>query len=105
MSRKRGERLAFALGIGVLGLTIAYGAAAVVVFDLTEPAYYNGVEAYQGRPAAAGPRPRIWFCQPAYHYFYYDGSEWPFTVFAPVCAAWRGFFGYVEVPELKHPER
>lgn len=74
--------------------TTLYFLAATVLFDFTKPALAHDVETRDGRPVAFGPRPRSFTCQPFYAGMFYDGEEWPFRVFWPVCAAWRGICGY-----------
>lgn len=67
--------------------------AFLVVFDVATPAYkfdeeYDGV-----RQVAVGPQPRYLFCKPSYD-VHYDGTEWPFRVFGPLCSIWRVIAGY-----------
>lgn len=65
----------------------------LVVFDLTTPAYkfdeeYNGL-----CQVALGPRSRYFFCKPSYD-IHYDGREWLFLVFKPMCSLSRCLAGY-----------
>ena len=64
-----------------------------VVFDTATPAYKFDEEYNVTRLVALGPRPRYLFCTPSYD-IHYDGSEWPFYVFKPFCALWRGIIDY-----------
>ncbi len=64
-----------------------------VIFDLTTPAYKFDEEYNGSLQVAIGPRPRNFFCGPTYDIFY-DGGEWPFLVFKPMCSLWRGLAGY-----------
>ena len=89
-SRREEHRMAT-----VVGVLFAYLLAAAVVFDFSEAAYYRDAEYNQiGQRFAIGPRPRWFICYPTYSDFFYEGDEWPFKVFAPICTFHREFHGY-----------
>lgn len=71
-----------------------YIGGAFAVFDMRRPAYAFDEETRNGRDVALGPHPRGWACKPTYHGIAFDGSEWPFRVFQPICALWRLAKGY-----------
>jgi len=66
-----------------------------VVFDLSRPALIFDEEHRNGRPVAAGPRPRVLICYPSYHDFFFTGTEWPFRAYPTLCRVWRKTHGYV----------
>jgi len=73
----------------------AYFGAAVLIFDFGQAAFPGDEEnTADGRPVALGPRPRAFFCRPTVHEVCWEGREWPFVVFAPICSGWRQRHGY-----------
>ncbi len=86
---------------GLAVLLLLYVTAACVVFDFSKPANAFDEEEHNGRAVAFGPRPRGLFCKPSYAGMNYDGSEWPFLVFKPVCSAWRTNKGYEAPSKLR----
>lgn len=88
------------VGVIFLSLVILYGLAAAVVFDFSAAGHAFDEEYHNGRPVAFGPRPRWPFCAPHYQSGF-DGEEWPFAVFAPLCAAWRYLAGYAPPAKLR----
>lgn len=89
-SRRRG------LLITLLVLLLAWPVSFLVVFDLTTAAYaYDEENDAMGRSVACGPRPRWMFSPPSYAGIHFDGREWPFVVFSPLCDAWLHLAGYV----------
>ena len=78
------------IGIGILNVPVL---GFLVIFDLTTPAYKFDEEYNGSRYVALGPRPRYSFCKPTCD-IHYDGKEWPFRVFNPMCSLWRWLAGY-----------
>lgn len=78
-----------------------YIGGAFAVFDMRYPAYAFDEETHNGRAVALGPHPRKWACKPTYHGIHFDGSEWPFRVFQPICAIWRLTKGYESPAEWR----
>jgi hypothetical protein len=87
--------------VGVLSLVVLYALAAVIVFDFSQPALPYDEENYQQRSVAIGPRPRRAICPPTWYGYYYEGREWPFLVFAPVCRIWQESKGYAPSAEWR----
>jgi hypothetical protein len=78
-----------------IALVVVYLGAAVLVFDFTKAAFpYDEDNTEDGRPVALGPRPRHLFCAPTWEGVRWEGREWPFVVFAPVCFWWLDRHGY-----------
>ena len=76
-------------------LLALYLGAAFVVFDFSRAALPGDEDNTEdGRPVALGPRPRSLFCRPTVSDVRWEGGEWPFVVFAPVCNLWRERHGY-----------
>jgi hypothetical protein len=75
-------------------VVLVYLSAAAVVFDFSKAAYPSDEDYYDGRKVAIGPRPRSIFCPPTVEGVRWEGREWPFVVFAPVCSWWRERHGY-----------
>src|SRR2546426_123678 len=85
-----------------LALLLAYVAAAALVFDFSATAFPGDEDnTADGRPVALGPRPRRVFCRPTVHDVCWEGREWPFVVFAPVCSWWRERHGYAPSAEWR----
>ena len=82
---------------------MVYLGAALVVFDFAATAFPYSEEYHAGREVALGPRPRVLFCRPAYHGFFYHGREWPFVVFQPICRAWLWLHGFSASAEWRTP--
>ncbi len=78
--------------IGVM--LVLYVAGAFVAFDMRRPAYVYDEETFAGKEVAAGPRPRRWVCKPTHHDVTFEGNEWPFRVYKPLCWGWRLTKGY-----------
>lgn len=74
-----------AVVIVVIGL---YAIFPLILFDWKEPAEPFDEETFAGKPVAFGPRPYWYFCTPSYANWFYDGSEWPFIVYRPICEVW-----------------
>ena len=90
-----------AIGAPIALITVYLGAA-MLVFDFNQTAYPNDEEnAEDGRPVAIGPRPRGFFYQPTWEGVRWEGREWPFVVFAPVCSWWRDQHGYAPSAEWR----
>lgn len=85
-SRRRRWQCALVLLV-VCGVLYVLSAAAV--FDFNATAYPYSEEYYAGREVAIGPRPRALFCRPSHDGMFYEGREWPFVVYQPVCRVWR----------------
>lgn len=100
MSKPRTVMLKVASIVGALALLV-YLLAAFIVFDMSEPAYPFDEETHNGKVIAIGPHPRSWVCKPTYHGIHFDGHEWPFKVFGPVCGIWRLAKGYERPAELR----
>lgn len=90
--------LVLLVGCGVLYLLLA-----TAVFDFSAPAYPYSEEYHAGREVAIGPRPRALFCRPSYHGMFYEGREWPFVVFQPVCRAWLWIHNLAPSAEWRSP--
>jgi hypothetical protein len=86
--KKRNKFLSF-----VLVLIVIYLSGAAVVFDFRTAARPHDEEYFGERKVAFGPRPRVLFCLPAYQSGF-DGHEWPFFIYRPVCHIWRLMLGY-----------
>jgi hypothetical protein len=71
----------------------AYVAVSLVIFDWGRPARPFDDEGAIDREAVLGPSPRAWVISPRYAGMYYDGSEWPFVVYAPFCWAYQIWHG------------
>ena len=80
---------------------LIYFLAAAVVFDFSETAYPYDEDHYAGQPVALGPRPRLPFCRRAHDGVNFEGREWPFVVFAPICSLWRARHGYAPAAEWR----
>ena len=94
---QRLPRGVYALAIAGLLLPIyLYLGSALIVFDFTKAAYDPWQEHREGHPVAIGPRPIRSVCSPTQADYYYYGTEWPFVVYAPVCAVWRFVTGHVK---------
>ncbi len=80
----------------------AYLGAASLVFDFGSAAFPNDEEnTGDGRPVALGPRPRQLFCPPTWEGVCWEGREWPFVIFAPICSWWRDRHGYAPAAESR----
>jgi len=91
------------LGI-IIGLFVAYVLSSLVVFDFFRAALPGDEDnTADGRPVAIGPKPRRIFCPPTVHDVRFDGDEWPFRVYAPICAAWRMVRGFAPPAERRQP--
>jgi hypothetical protein len=77
----------------LLVLLAFYILSAVVVFDFGNAAHPHDEEYFGKKQVAFGPAPRAWLCKPAYQAGF-DGHEWPFFVYRPICAVWRTVKGY-----------
>ena len=77
-----------------LALLVAYFGAAAIVFDFSKTAFPSDEDNFEGREVAIGPRPRHLFCPPTWEGVRWEGREWPFVVFAPICGWWRERHGY-----------
>src|SRR4051794_14200880 len=100
MFKSRKIMLKVASIVGALALFL-YLLAAFIVFDMGKPAYAYDEETHNGREVALGPRPRTWACKPTHHDVGFDGHEWPFKVFRPICGIWRVTKGYETPAELR----
>jgi hypothetical protein len=78
-----------------------YTLSAFIVFDMSKPARVFDEENYKGKEIALGPRPRRWACRPTHEGVTFDGNEWPFLVFRPVCAVWQLIKGYESPAEMR----
>lgn len=88
--------------ISPFALLLTYIAAAALVFDFRETAYPDDEDNTEdGRPVALGPRPRSLFCRPTVHGVNWEGREWPFVVFAPICSWWRVRHGFAPSAEWR----
>ena len=89
-------RKAFWMWLSVIfAVPLVYILVALVVFDFTQTAFpYDEDNTPDGRPVALGPRPRWFACSRAHDSFNFEGREWPFVVFAPICSWWRSSHGY-----------
>ena len=91
------------LGLRVLLFVVfGYLLAAVVVFDFSKTAFPDDEDNTEdGRPVALGPMPRLLFCHRAHDGVNFEGREWPFVVFAPICSWWRASHGYAPSAEWR----
>ena len=69
---------------------LVYLLAFASVFNVFRAAQPYDVESDE---AACGPRPKWLFCKPHYGGMFYDGHEWPFVVFRPLCKVWIRLVG------------
>jgi hypothetical protein len=96
---ERGERIARRALWLIVSLPSLYLLSALVVFDFRSTAA-DFCQEYddQRRPVAHGPEPRIILCRPHLYDFpggaSWDGSEWAFTVYRPICSVWLRLKGY-----------
>ena len=85
-----------------LGLLLAYLSSAIVVFDFLAVAYSSDEDnTSAGRPVAIGPKPRTFFCRPTVHDVRFNGDEWPFVYYQPICAGWRVMRGFAAPSEVR----
>ncbi len=101
MNEMRRMEIAKSVCLAVLLLLVVYMLTAVIVFDFSKPAYPYDEEYHQGRLVAIGPRPRSLFLPPTRDELFYEATEWPFEVYAPVCGVWRTLKGYAPPAELR----
>jgi hypothetical protein len=70
-----------------------------IIFDIHEVADCHGEDnrIVDGivMPVAAGPRPRLLFCPPAYAQLHYVGDEWVFVMYRPFCKWWVSRINHV----------
>ena len=76
---------------GMLLVAVIYALSAALIFDFKKPAYaFDQEYTPDGRQVAYGPCPR--FCVPQGPSFLFsasfNGQEWPFAVYRPVCLLW-----------------
>jgi hypothetical protein len=89
----------------ILGGLFLYLFSSLIVFDFFETAFPGDEDnTTDGRPVAIGPKPRAIFCRPTVHDVRFEGDEWPFKVYAPICSAWRLIRGY-EPPAEERTKR
>jgi len=90
------RRTLLALILFLLAAPILALLSVPAVFDLSEsaPIYDEEYRLDNGIRVSAGPRPRWFLCYPPYHDFFYEGTEWPFRVYSPLCRLWRTLHGY-----------
>ena len=70
---------------GLLIAVVSYLVAFALVFDTSRMAFsWHEDNTEGGQPVAFGPRPRWIFCRET-PIGRYDGSEWVFVVFRPLC--------------------
>jgi hypothetical protein len=70
-------------------LLVFYLASALFTFDMSTPAYKYDEEIRDGKEVALGPHPRWWLCAPTHDGVAYEGHEWPFRLYMPLCRLWR----------------
>lgn len=88
--------------VASLLMVIGYLGAAGLVFDFNDAALpYDEEFTDDGRPVAVGPSPRGLFCRPTWYGVHWEGREWPFVVFAPICSLWRDNNGYAPSAEWR----
>jgi hypothetical protein len=97
-AKLRAERAALRLLLAALAAPLLYLMSACVVFDLGSTAWDDS---YEG--AAHGPHPRLLLCRPCRFDWpggaSWDGSEWAFRAYTPICSAW------LKVKGLERPPR
>lgn len=73
--------------LAILLAPVLYLLSAGLVFDFSSPAWDNWSEG-----KAHGPSPRLFLCHPTYYDLpggaSWEGTEWAFVVYRPVCSAW-----------------
>jgi hypothetical protein len=93
--RRGGARRILRIGQLVVLATVGlYAGGAALLFDVWSPAYPYDEDMRNGRSVAIGPHPRELFCRPTHHNIYYEGDEWPFAIYRPICWAWCKVLGY-----------
>jgi hypothetical protein len=97
----KNRRTWFVLLVAPVIAPLIYIAAATIVFDFNRAAFPSDEDNHDGREVAIGPRPRHMFCPPTSHGVRWEGREWPFVVFAPVCSWWRERHGYAPSAEWR----
>ncbi len=82
-------------------LVLIYFVMAVVVFEFSQPAFPYDEDNFNGHEVALGPRPRLLFCKRTHDGVNFEGKEWPFVVFQPLCKIWCNNHGYVPSAEWR----
>ena len=80
---------------------VIYLGSAALVFDFTRASLPDDEDIFGDMEVAIGPRPRGVFCRPTRNDVRWEGREWPFVVFAPVCEWWRTLHGYAPSAEWR----
>jgi hypothetical protein len=84
-------------------LAIAYVVSSIVIFDFFGVAHPGDEDnTADGKPVAIGPMPRKVFCRPTVHDVDFNGDEWPFKWYAPICKTWRMIRGFAPPAEERH---
>ena len=92
-----------ALGIALVIYVVAF----FVLLDVRYPATCHAEKSrYDPRPVSVGPLPNgVWpiflLCPPPWSNGYYNGGEWEFRVFWPLCRLWLWVNGYVPPDEME----
>lgn len=95
------RRLVLLACLTLVLLPVVYLGSAALVFDFTRAAFPDDEDSFWDMEVAIGPRPRRIFCPPTRHDVRWQGREWPFVVFAPVCEWWRTLHGYAPPAEWR----
>ena len=75
---------------------VLYILLSIFVFDYSRKAYYYDRDRNDtGLEMICGPKPWSIICAPTYHEFYFDGKEWPFIIFKPICWGYARIRGCV----------
>ena len=89
----------------MIGPVFLYVLSAFVVFDFTSSAQHAEWEYYDGRPVAAGPRPRYPFDRGENLHipggWDYSGDEGVFRIYRPVVRVWQGVTGVVDIATVE----
>ena len=93
----------------MIGPVFLYVLSAFVVFDFTSSAIHAEWETFDGRPVAAGPRPRYPFDRGANLHipggWDYSGDEVVFQIYRPVVRVWQGATGVVDIATVERAWR
>ncbi len=72
--------------VWIILAVVVYVLSSIFVFNYAGKAYHFDVErSEKGIERICGPLPWYIVCRPTYHDYYYDGNEWPFIVYWPLC--------------------
>ena len=100
-------KILFKLGYKHLAILIAlYVFSSLFIFNFSKAALLSDVEYYKGKTPAWGPRPYLFACKPSMYNFFYDGDEYVFFIYKPICKLWFKYnANYYDANEIKDLRR